>query len=65
MRVVHTAMFLSAIRSLCVGKKPSVPVEQVWLDGAHWIATGACAYFTDPDNGQRYRVSVEPITEGA
>lgn len=27
----------------------------------HTTATGSAIYFTDPEDGQRYRISVEPI----
>jgi hypothetical protein len=61
--ITHSAMFLSAIRSFCRGQRPSaaVPVERIELEGEHWTATGACGYFTDPENGQRYRLSIEPV----
>jgi hypothetical protein len=62
-KITHSAMFLSAIKAFCRGERPgpAVPVARIDLEGEHWTATGACGYFTDRENGQRYRLSVEPV----
>jgi len=56
-RTTYPTTWLARFRDLMV--RDSGPR----IEGTHSTATGTAGYFVDPEDGIRYRVTVEPVSE--